>query len=125
MNADAKPPVVVGVDGTEQGLQAVRFAVAEAQRAGCAVRLVHVLPELADTSPIVPLSKIEIFDEVAARVMREAEEAARAAPGDGVPLEKVMRTGTRVHNLVEASEGARLVVLGHRARSSLRERVMS
>jgi len=64
-------PVVVGVDGTQQGLGAVQLGVVEARRAGCGVRLVHVLPELAATSPIVPLAGFEIFDEVGIAALRD------------------------------------------------------
>ncbi len=117
MDVQLTAPVVVGVDGTQQGVGAVQFGVAEARRAGCGVRLVHVLPELAETSPIVPLAGFEVFDEVARKIMREAEQVARAA--GPVPLEKIVRTGPRVHVLVQESEGARLVVLGHRDRSLL------
>ncbi len=124
MSAYTKPPVVAGVDGTDQGLQAVRFAVAEAQRAGCGVRLVHVMPETAATAPIVPLSGFESFDKMAEQVMQQAEDTVRAAAGDGIPLERVVRPGTRVHILLEASEDARMVVLGHRDRP-LRERVFT
>lgn len=124
MRAHAKPPIVVGVDGSEQGLHAVQFAVDEARRSGCGVRLVHALPEVAATSPAVPLAAYEILDDVAQQVMQRAEETARARGGGHVRLEKVVRTGTRVHVLVEASEGARLVVMGHRERSQ-RERAMT
>jgi nucleotide-binding universal stress UspA family protein len=119
MSAQTKPPVVVGVDGTDQGLHAVQFAVAEARRLGCGVRLVHVLPELAMTAPIVPLAGFEVFDEVAQQIMQQAEQTARIAAGGPITLEKVIRTGTRVHVLVESSEDARLVVLGHRDRPLL------
>ena len=124
MRAHVKPPIVVGVDGSEQGLHAVQFAVDEARRSGCGVRLVHALPEVAATSPVVPIAAYEIFDDVAQQVMQQAEETARATSGDHIRLEKVVRTGTRVHVLVEESDGARLVVLGHRDRS-LRERVLT
>lgn len=124
MRAHVKPPIVVGVDGSEQGLHAVEFAVDEARRSGCGVRLVHALPEVAASSPVVPLAAYEILDDVAQQVMQQAEETARAASGGRVRLEKVVRTGTRVHVLVEASEGARLVVLGHRERS-VRERALT
>ena len=124
MRAHAKPPIVVGVDGSDQCLHAVQFAVAEAERSGCGVRMVHALPELAATSPVVPVAAYEIFDDVAQQVMQQAEETARATSGDHVRMEKVVRTGPRVHVLVEASEGARLVVVGHRDRS-LRERVLT
>lgn len=110
-------PIVVGVDGTEEGLRAVRFAVAEALLVGCGVRLVHVLPELASSSPIVPLAGFEVYDDMARVILQQAELTAREASGDGVVLEKVVRAGTRLHVLVEASEDARLVVLGHRERT--------
>lgn len=117
MTSHANIPVVVGVDGTEQGLRAVRFAVGEAQLVGCGVRLVHVLPELANAAPIVPLAGFEVYDEMARGILQQAELTAREASGDGLVLEKVVRTGTRLHVLVEASEDARLVVLGHRERT--------
>ena len=117
MEVQLTAPVVVGVDGTQQGLNAVQFGVAEAMRAGCGVRLVHVLPELAAASSIVPFAGFEVFDEVARKIMREAEQVARAA--GPVPLEKVVRTGPRVHVLVQESEDGRLVVMGHRDRSML------
>ena len=119
MGVQLKAPVVVGVDGTQQGLHAVQFAVAEAQRVGCGVRLVHVLPELATTSPIAPMAGHDVFDAAAQKIMREAEQAARAAWDGMVPLEKVTRTGSRVHVLVQESHGARLVVVGHRDRPLL------
>jgi len=119
MGVQLKAPVVVGVDGTQQGLHAVQFAVAEARRVGCGVRLVHSLPELAATSPIVPMIGYEAFDDVAQKIMREAEQAARTHWDGLVPLEKVIRTGPRVHVLVQESVGAHMVVLGHRDRPLL------
>ncbi|MFC4785022.1 universal stress protein [Nocardioides sp. MAHUQ-72] len=119
MDVELRAPIVVGVDGTQQGLHAVQFAMGEARRAGCGVRLVHVLPELAATAPIVPAAGFEIYDEVARKIMREAETAARSAWDGMIPLEKVTRTGRRVHVLVKESENARMVVLGHRDRTLL------
>ena len=119
MGVQLKAPVVVGVDGTQQGLHAVQFAVAEAQRVGCGVRLVHVLPELAATIPIAPMAGHDVFDAAAQKIMREAEQTARAAWDGMVPLEKIVRTGSRVHVLVQESQGARLIVVGHRDRPLL------
>lgn len=119
MGVQLTTPIVVGVDGTQQGLHAVQFAMAEAKRVGCGVRLVHVLPDRSTTSTIVPEAGFEVFDDVARRVMREAEQVARTSWDGMVPLEKVTRTGRRVHVLVQESETARMVVLGHRDRTLL------
>lgn len=119
MSVQTTSPVVVGLDGTDQGIHAVQYAVAEARRLGCGVRLVHVLPDLADAGPIVPVGGFELFGEMAGRIMQQAEQAARAAGGADLRIEKVVRTGMRVHVLVETSEDAALVVLGHRDRPLL------
>lgn len=119
MSVRTTAPVVVGLDGTEQGLHAVQYAVAEARRMDRDLRLVHVMPELADVGPIVPVAGFEIFGETADRIIREGALAARAAGGADLRIETVIHTGARVHSLVEASEDASLIVLGHRDRPLL------
>lgn len=112
-------PIVVGLDGTEQGIRAVRFAVREAQRVGCGVRLVHALPELVPMAPMLPLISVETFDQVGHRVANEAKQVAYDMTDGNIQVEKVVRSGSRVHVLVESGEDARLIVLGHRDRSAL------
>ena len=46
--------VVVGVDGSGDGLRALDFAVAEASRGGCGIRIVHAYSALATTGPVIP-----------------------------------------------------------------------
>lgn len=62
--------VVVGVDGTEEAIRAVRFAVREAQRPGGGVHLVHVLPELVPMAPMLPLISVDSSDVVGHRIVR-------------------------------------------------------
>jgi nucleotide-binding universal stress UspA family protein len=67
-----QPILVVGVDGTDQSLRAVRYAVAEAARTGGWLRLVHAEPELVPMAPMLPLVSIESLDEVSERILNEA-----------------------------------------------------
>jgi nucleotide-binding universal stress UspA family protein len=113
-----QPILVVGVDGTDQSLRAVRYAVAEAARTGARLRLVHAEPELVPMAPMLPLVSVESLDEVSERILNEAYGVALDSGFEG-QVEKVVRRGQRVHVLVNASEDAALVVLGHRDRSVL------
>ena len=51
MEQEQQGGVVVGVDGSEAGERAVRYAVLEAQRHGEGLTLVHVVPDFVATSP--------------------------------------------------------------------------
>lgn len=119
---DIEDVVVVGVDGTEQGLLAVRYAVAEARRTGCTVRLVHAVPEVIPMAPMMPMVGMETLVEAGRGIIGDARRVADEAfggPGGGGSVEEVLRGGSRVHLLVEASATAREVVLGRRERTGL------
>lgn len=114
--------VVVGVDGTEQGLLAVRYAVVEARRTGCTLKLVHAVPEVVPMAPMMPMVGMETLTEAGRRIIQEARKVADEELGGSAgagQVEEVLRGGSRVHLLVEASATARLVVLGRRERSGL------
>jgi nucleotide-binding universal stress UspA family protein len=106
-------PVVVGVDGTPGSAGSLRYAVAEAVRRGAPLRLVHVLPVSAPVWPGVPMSGIagtELRD-VAASILDDAvADARRLAPE--LEVHTRLSAGSRSGALVEASEDARLVVVG-------------
>ncbi|HET9859959.1 MAG TPA: universal stress protein [Nocardioidaceae bacterium] len=119
MNVAMQNPVVVGVDGSEQSLNAVRYAVQEAQRHGSPLRLVHVAPETVPMAPMLPLVSVETLDQVSHRIINEAKVLADDITDLRTQVEKVISSGSRVRALVESAEGARMIVLGHRDRSVL------
>ena len=108
--------VVVGVDGTDDGVRALRFAVAEARRRHGFLRIVHVQPEglSGAPSPSVPLVPESSWHEVAAGVVKDAEDEARRLGYTDPHLEGVLATGPRRRVLVEQSDGAACLVLGTR-----------
>lgn len=119
MSNMTEEPIVVGVDGMDPSDRAVRYAVEEAQRLGCGLRLVHVAPEMVPRAPMLPMVSEESLEQLGRRIVNESKRLAEDVAGGELAVETVVRTGTKAHNLVEAAEDARLVVLGHRDRSVL------
>lgn len=110
--------LVVGVDGTEDGDRAVRYAVAEARRTGRTLRLVHVLHETAPTAPMLLLFHADALRAVGLGVLDDAEHLVRNLASDGVAVEKHLMEGRRAAALIAAA-GTAPIVLSPRA-SNLR-----
>ncbi len=119
MDSAVSGRVVVGVDGTEQGLLAVRYGVREAQRLGCGLLLAHAMPEVVPMAPMMPVVGVETFAEAGHRVLRRARHVAEEMAGPGLAIDEMLRGGSRVHLLVGCSEDARAVVVGRHDRSAL------
>jgi nucleotide-binding universal stress UspA family protein len=121
MSDDESPRVVVGVDGSDHGDLALRFAVAEAARRGARVVAVS-----AWDPPIETLGEYygighydeDKLDAVHERSTRDhVDRVVTGWPGtDGVPIEVHARTGRPADILVEAARGADLLVVGRRGR---------
>jgi nucleotide-binding universal stress UspA family protein len=115
INEDARP-VLVGVDGSDTALHAVRWAAREAQRKHAPLRLVHV----SHLAPVRHPRQVAPPPEYRAAVLEqgrhwlaEAVEAARrAVPGIAVSTD--LHDGVVAHVLVNESAKALLLVLGHR-----------
>ena len=129
MEATTSPRVVVGVDGSAASVRALTYAHAEATRAGTALRVVHVLPDL-DTfvAPfVVPEEDLrQSGRQVVEDVLRRAAiptEGAHAADG-AVDVEVVLRHGRPGHVLVEEARAALLLVVGA-DRQSLAARLLT
>lgn len=118
MSTDLQHPVVVGVDGTDQSRQAVRFAVQEARRHGCGVFLVHVIHETAPMAPMLPLISVETLEQVGDKIVADAKELVQEIAPD-VAVETLVKPGSRTQVLCEVGKNARMIVLGHRERSML------
>ena len=119
MSTNTPIPIVVGVDGTDQSIRAVRYAVREAQRQDCGLRVVHAIHETAPMAPMLPMVSVETFEQVGQRLVAEAKQLAYDLSGGEMSIQTVVRPGSRTQVLCEAGEDARMVVLGHRDRSVL------
>jgi nucleotide-binding universal stress UspA family protein len=113
---DGEHPVVVGVDGSESALHAVRWAAREAVRRNAPLRLVHVChlaPVRHPKQVPPPLDYQAAILDQGRHWLTEAEEAARrAAPG--LVMTADLRDGGAADVLVAESRTAQLVVLGSR-----------
>jgi nucleotide-binding universal stress UspA family protein len=108
--------VVVGIDGTADGMRALRFAVEEAGRPDACLRIVHVQLEgyPGSPSPSMPALPESSWHEIAAGLVKEAEEEARRFGYTDPHLETVLASGTRRHGLLEQLHDADCLVLGTR-----------
>ncbi|WP_412538842.1 universal stress protein [Longispora sp. K20-0274] len=107
----ATGPVVVGVDATEQAHVACGFAFEEAVWRGVPVHAVHTFTPQVNEPSDGPAAY-----ERAARLLTEALEGWRAKYPQVTVRESLMGDGEIVDALVDASDGACLVVAGSRGR---------
>ncbi len=108
--------IVVGIDGSKSGDEALRFAIEEARLRGAALRIVTVWS--TPSAAYAGMAYVPTFD------LREAEEqaanerlaTARALVGDaaGIEIETVAVEGQAAGALVAEAEGAELLVVGSR-----------
>jgi nucleotide-binding universal stress UspA family protein len=109
-------PVLVGVDGSDESLAAVRWAADEAARLAVPLRIVHAW--------MWPLYHVHLgappgaptgagLRAQAERVLERAADRARAV-ASSTPVETSLVTGAAAAELLRSAEGARLLVVGHR-----------
>ena len=105
--------IVVGVDGSEESKAALRWAVAEARLRDANVRAVYAwsLPHVAGGVGPLIVPDTEVLRRDGERVL----DAAIAEVGtEGVDVERASIEGSPARALVEAAEGADLLVVGSR-----------
>jgi len=108
--------IVVGVDGSEGAVQALRFAIEEARIRGAELRAVsawHVPPAVYGAGWAPASTDLDEFRKLAEASLRESVEEAGAIEA-GIDVTPVVREGHPVDLLLEESEGAALLVLGTR-----------
>jgi nucleotide-binding universal stress UspA family protein len=119
-------PVVVAVPAEDEHFAALQYGAREVLRSGGELRLVHCY-QLRPTGPETELVEFTSIEATARGIVDGARERAEALVGDpapeGVTVSSRTSHGTAVHRLVEASEGARLVVLERRDLSRVRRAV--
>ncbi len=115
MTRPSAAPIVVGVDGSESALEAVRWAADEASRLGTWLRLVHAY-EVPTGYPPGFVDPHVLRDALSARgwewLVRAHGVAEATVPGLRADL--VEENGGAVSTLVRESLGAARVVLGSR-----------
>jgi nucleotide-binding universal stress UspA family protein len=109
------PFIVVGVDGSEESKAALRFALEEARLREASLRAVHawsLYPAIEPATLLVADDWDELEQNADAFVERFVSELIGDEPG--VDVRAVAVHGTAGRALVEASEGAELLVVGSR-----------
>jgi nucleotide-binding universal stress UspA family protein len=108
--------IVVGIDGSDQGREALRWALAEARLRKAKVRAVYAWRDPYVVTP--GFGPPEDFDFAALQGMAEKflKETVAEVVGEGsdVAIEEVTTEGPAAEVLVDAAEGADLLVVGSR-----------
>jgi nucleotide-binding universal stress UspA family protein len=118
---DGEHPVVVGVDGSQSALHAVRWAAQEASRRNAPLRLVHVchLTPVRHPTRIPPPPEYHTaLLEQGRHWLNEATRAARRAVPEVVVIAD-LHDGVTGEVLVTESKAAQLLVLGSRGLGGL------
>ncbi|HEY2190973.1 MAG TPA: universal stress protein [Actinomycetospora sp.] len=117
--------LVVGVDGSAGADAALRYAMAEGQRRGAAVRAVMAVrpPEMFAYEAYVLPDPAEARAAAARRVQARIEEL-REQLGLDVETEAVAVPGSPVTTLVDAARDADLLVVGHRGHGPWRSTLL-
>ena len=114
---DARPPVVVGVDGSEGSVAALRWAVRYGAATGTPVRAVLAwhYPTAAALPPVghAPEAVNKEVEDHEAAILREAI-AKVAADAPGADIHGEVRYGHPVEVLIEESGHADVLVVGRR-----------
>ena len=108
--------VVVGVDGSDAGRRALRWAFEEARLRGLRLRAIGVvqLHLVALSVPGYPYADETYVNDLVAATREEVALVGADCPGVEADVEAVL--GTPAETLVDASEGAELLVVGSRGR---------
>ncbi len=114
-------PVVVGVDGSDSALAAVRWAASEARRRGAALHLVTAFTWTTDHVVGLPALGEAYYEELQTRSRRLLADAVAVAERVEPDLEvsREVLTGMPVGVLAEQARGAQLLVLGTRGLGGL------
>ncbi len=123
--------IVVGVDGSDEAAEALRWAVEEAKLRDARVEAVHAWAYVPMTttadSGLVPLAwteSTEMLDATRDAAQRVAEDQVESVLGAGHDVAISLAEGDASDALLEAAKGADLLVVGNRGRGALREALL-
>lgn len=105
--------IVVGVDGSDSSVSALRWALREARLRGASARVVHAwsYPQVSTYHEAAHVLNVPFADEAAALLDRVVEDVADAG---GVEIEKKVVEGEPAPALLEAARDASMLVVGSR-----------
>lgn len=118
--AEANPPLVVGIDGSEAALVALDWAAAEAAASGWPLRLVNGYEE----APLVPVMVAKSAEEAAQEILREARSRLVARGHGDLDVSVIARHGFPRRVLLHEAAGARALVVGREGAGRLTELVI-
>jgi nucleotide-binding universal stress UspA family protein len=106
--------IVVGVDGSDSSVSALRWALREARLRGARVRVVHAwsYPQVSTYHEAAHVLNVPFADEAAVLLDRVVEDAAPDALG--VEIEKKVVESEPAPALLEAARDASMLVVGSR-----------
>lgn len=107
---------MAGVDGTDDGNRALRFAVDRARTLRTGIRFVHVVPPVTPMAGQAPRIDPARLDEVAEWVVKDATDLCGELAPD-LPVSSSVRRDSKHHALVDESATAESLVLGGRSRT--------
>lgn len=114
-DAHTKPYVLVGVDGSRDGLRAVSFGAYVAEKAGARLRLVHAVDDAVLAGAWGVVYDPTVLQAAGEKANVAAVQTAKDAglPESQIDAEVVLGNASAV--LARLSEGAGLLVVGRRA----------
>jgi nucleotide-binding universal stress UspA family protein len=109
--------IIVGVDGSPESNNALRWAVEEAKLRGAQLKAVHCwLYPVGIGIDVYTLPSEEAMEKSAASALDVAIDAALEGVDGVPPIERVIVNGSPGHVLAMMSDDAELVVVGTRGR---------
>ena len=114
--------IVVGVDGSVHGREALTWALEEARLRGLRLQVVYAFPALVSYVGTIAHEYYPQVEKDAHEVLDRALAEMPAHPG--VEVERTLVPGNPAERLVEASRGATLLVVGSRGRGEFREMLL-
>jgi nucleotide-binding universal stress UspA family protein len=118
----ADGPIVVGVDDSEFGVAALRFAITEAALRGTRVRAVHAYRTPVLAAPVEPELIIQLTrseQEAAAKIIENAVSEVGEARGE-VEIETVAVEGSPADVITGQAADAQLIVIGSHGKGLVR-----
>ncbi|HUK73099.1 MAG TPA: universal stress protein [Streptosporangiaceae bacterium] len=116
--ASGQERIVVGIDGSPQSKAALSWAIDEARLRGRGLRVIHVFPALISIASTPTTEYLPQVEKEQAAMFEQA--LAAAPPMDDLDVERLLIGGNPSEELVNASRGANLLVLGSHGVGSFR-----